>query len=611
MWSSILASNLWRLWLAAGSAFVVTLAFTPVVRRVALHIGCVDRPSGERWAKRVVARLGGVAMFAGYLVAISVWVSLNRTMVGLLCASLLIFLLGIVDDLRRLQPYTKLLWQLVVGCVLVMFGIRIELIPWTWLSVPLSIFWFVLIMNAFNLLDNMDGLAAGIGAIAAGFCAVHAATTGQWTIAGMASILSGTCVGFLWNNFPPAKIYMGDSGSHLLGLNLAALALLGTWRHSTQLLTIMAIPVLVLAVPIFDTCFVTIQRLVNRTHPFRGGKDHVSHRLAILGLSQRQTVLVLYVVSAVFGMVSLLSVRVGGLPAIVIAFLVVAVVALAGAYLAKVKVYEVRSRGSLVGASVEDGDRPATFINTMLLHKRRLLEVVLDFSLIGSAYVAAHLLRFEATLTGDLQRLIVRSLPLILIVKLSCFVGVGLYRGVWRYVGLADLVTIFKGATLGSIGSAIALLYLWRFEGFSRAVFIIDWLLLFVTVSGSRVAERFVNEWIISSAEGAVPALIIGAGDTGELALRQMKQNGQWKRRVVGFLDDDVRKQGARIHGRVVLGTRKALPDVLQVYGVQEVFIAMGKPPAELVEQVRRTCETQGVRWRLVSAMMPTLDGND
>jgi UDP-GlcNAc:undecaprenyl-phosphate GlcNAc-1-phosphate transferase len=165
------------------------------------------------------------------------------------------------------------------------------------------------------------------------------------------------------------------------------------------------------------------------------------------------------------------------------------------------------------------------------------------------------------------------------------------------------VLSIVKGVTLGSILSSVAVLFLWRFQGYSRAVFMIDWLLLVVAVSASRVAERLVNEWVVSMAEGSTPVLIIGAGDTGELLLRQVKQPGQPRRRVVGFLDDDPHKLGSRIHGRAVLGSRQVLPSVLQAYGIREVYVAMGKPPGELLRHVREACEDRGVRWRVITTV--------
>lgn len=589
---------------AAFTAAAIVYGLTPVVRRIALQRGTVTRPSTDRWGRRVVPRLGGMALFVGFVVATIVWVPITREGIGLLAGAALIFGLGFWDDIRRLPPYTKLVLQLVVGCVIVMSGVRIEIVPWLWLAVPLSLLWFTLVINAFNLLDNMDGLAAGIGAIAAGLCVVQSYLSHQDGMMIQSAIVAGICVGFLRYNFPPAKIFMGDSGSHLLGLALAVLALMGSWQRSTQLLSVLVIPLLVLAVPIVDTCFVTIQRLLHQRHPFTGGTDHLSHRLVILGLNQRQTVLVLYTVGAVFGIVGLLSGRLGLLQALVAWLFALTAVVLGGIFLSKVAVYEVRR---------EPGDRPdalrrpATFIETMLLHKRRVLEVLIDFLLICGSYVAAHLLRFEGALDVRVQQVAVHALPVVIIVNLLCFMGFGLYRGVWKYAGLYDVMAIFKAVTLGSLCSATVLLYLWRFQGFSRAVFIIDWLLLFLAVSAARMTERLLSAWITGSLEKAgAPVLIVGAGDTAELVLRQLKINGHAaKKRVMGFLDDDPAKQGNRIHGLPVLGTRYALQGALEAFQIHEVLIAVPQPSPELLRHVEQACDTRGVQWRLVSAALP------
>ena len=583
-------------------ALSVTYVLTPLVRLIAIRRDLVAHPRNDRWGHRLTARLGGVAIYGGFLIASVFCGSVDRQVVTLLVGCTAIFGIGLFDDLRRMRPYSKLLFQLAVGAQLVMGGIRIELISLSWVAIPVSIFWFVFVINAFNLLDNMDGLAAGVGAIASGFCLLHALSDGQWLVATLAAIVSGACLGFLRYNFPPAKIFMGDSGSHLLGLSLAALALLGSWQHSTQLLSILAVPVLVLAVPIFDACFVTIQRLAHHQHPFQGGTDHVSHRLAILGLSERQTVFSLYGLSAGLGLLSLVSMQLTTLSAVVLWLLTATGLTLLGVYLAKVKVYTLAPAVPEATTLPPSSARPTTFIETMLLHKRRLLEVFIDFGLICSAYVAAHVLRFEGTLNLELQRLIVQSLPLIIVVKLGCFASAGFYRGVWRYVSLPDLLTVFKGVTLSSILSALALLYLWRFEGYSRAVFIVDWMLTLLAVGGARIVERLLDTSISTAIARGIPVLILGAGDTGAHVLRSLEYGSQPLRRVIGFLDDDRRKHGNCIHRVSVLGDRSRLAELLDTHQVREVLVAISDPPGDLLQEVQHCCEPRGVTWKVVTA---------
>ncbi|MDP3722440.1 MAG: MraY family glycosyltransferase [Candidatus Omnitrophota bacterium] len=377
------AKELTRVGAAGLTALLITLLLTPLVRLTAVRFGWIVKPVESRWGRRVVARLGGVAMFIGFVATTALWVSWEPSVVALLGGVSLVFVLGLVDDFRRIPPYTKLMAQLLIGCGIVLSGIRLVPVHWAWISIPLSVLWFVFVMNAFNLLDNMDGLAAGVGAIAAGFYVLHAALSGQWVVAALAGIVSGVCLGFLRYNFPPAKIFMGDSGSHFLGLSLAALAITGSLRHSTQLVSILAVPTLVLAVPIFDTCFVTVQRLLHRQHPFTGGTDHISHRLAVLGLSVRQTVVALYGASICLGLLSLAFTTLKPLPSLALWSSVLTALMLCGLYLAQVKVYRMGQADS--GMPPSHLPVPTTPIGTMLLHKRRLLEIVVDCSVVSSA----------------------------------------------------------------------------------------------------------------------------------------------------------------------------------------------------------------------------------
>jgi len=509
-------------------------------------------------------------------------------MAGLLAAGLLMTVTGLLDDFKRLNPYAKLIAQIIAGCLVVLSGIQVD-VAIMWLAIPLTIGWLVLVMNAFNLMDNMDGLSAGVGVIAAGFCIWHAVDAQQWLIAVLLASLAGSTLGFLRYNLPPAKIFMGDTGSQLLGLGVGALALMGSWGKSTHLLGILAFPTLLLAVPIFDTCFVAIQRFAHGRHPFEGGTDHSSHRLGILGLTTRQVVFTLYALSAAFGAISILMASQGDLMIIGIWLVAVGLFLLAGAYLARVTVY--------AGAQPIPEGPKVPLIETMLMHKRRLVEVAVDFVLICAAFVFAHLLRFEATLTPNLEGLIFKALPWIIVIKMACFVACGLYRGVWRYISIPDMVNVIKAVGLGSILSALLVLFLWRFEGYSRAVFIIDGLLLFLFIGGARMTEPLLNEWITASLEGFKPVLIVGAGDTGELILQQVKIDRIGSRRTIGFLDDDTAKQGTRIHGIPVLGTRHELSRILQEHRIREVLIAIRRPPAELVAHIQSTCEAQQIAW--------------
>jgi len=585
------ASLLYTL-LAGFGAYAFSALATPWVRRFALRVGCVSRPANDRWGRRVVPRLGGVPIALALLVAAAFGALQDPRLWGLFTAGILILGAGLTDDFKNIHPNSKLIAQILASCAVLLFGVHVNA-PLAWLVIPLTIGWLVLVMNAFNLMDNMDGLSGGIGAIAGAFLTWHVLHTDNPMLALAAAALTGATLGFLQYNLPPAKIFMGDSGSQILGLGLGTLSLMGTWQHSARLLGILALPTLLLAVPIFDTLFVTVQRMLHGRHPFQGGTDHLSHRLGVLGLTPRQVVFTLYGLTALFGSLGLWFT--GEREWLVITgvwLLTAAILLMLGATLAKVRVYAGPS------GSAPAPDAKVTVVETMLMHKKRIVEVAVDFCSIWACYVAAYALRFEGTLDPGLEQLILKSLPWVISIQMSCFFVCGLYRGLWRYISLSDLANILRAVVLGSVLSALAVLYLWRFEGFSRSVFIMDGTLLFLAVSGARLVEPMLNEWISSSAERAVPVLIIGAGDAGELLFQEIRMDRPKSRRVVGFLDDDPAKQGDRIRGIPILGTRWDLGRVVKAYQIREVFIAIRRPPDELVRQIRGYCEENDLPWR-------------
>ena len=576
-------------------AYALALVATPWVRKLAIATGCLSKPAQDRWGRRFVPRLGGLSIAVGFLGAVA-WALPNEPrLAGLIAGGLIITVTGLVDDFRRMHPSTKLAAQIIAGCVVVLFGTQIDLAT-SWLSTPLTIGWLVLVMNAFNLMDNMDGLAAGIGAIAGVFCTIHALYAGQFAVALVSAGLTGSTLGFLHYNLPPAKIFMGDTGSMVLGLGLGALALMETWHQPARLLGILSLPTLLLALPIFDTLFVTFQRMTHGRHPFQGGTDHLSHRLGFLGLAPRQVVYLLYSLTTMFGALSLIPITDEPIAIISIWLVAIGALLLLGGTLAKVRVY------SGPADAFPEAEAKVTVIETMLMHKRRLVEMAVDFAFICASYVMAHALRFENNLTPDIEALLLQSLPWVIAVKMVCFYSCGLYRGVWRYISLSDLTNILKAVLVSSVLSAVVVLYLWRFEGYSRAVFIIDGTMLFLAVSGARLVEPMLNEWISASSPAKTSVLIIGAGDTGEIALQQIKLKPDG-RRVVGFLDDDPAKQGNAIHGVRILGSRRELGKVVKQFGVRQVLIAIRQPPPQLLQQVQGYCEENGLSWRALPSL--------
>ena len=348
------------LFLYASLAFGLSLGLVPTCRLVARKYGFVASPRADRWHGRPMALLGGVAIAASVLSMHLVVIGVRGAPV-LFVAAAAIFLIGLVDDLVSLKPVTKLVFEIGVASFLVFFNYRLGWVTSLTLDTILTVFWIVAFTNAFNLLDNMDGLCAGLSIIAGTgvFVALRLnGVVGPEVI--HTALLLGATTGFLVYNFPPASIFMGDSGSLFLGLNLAVLTLNSpTQTHAPAgLLSVMAAPALILMVPILDTALVTVSRLLSGRSAAQGGRDHASHRLVAIGLTERAAVLALCALSALGGLLGVAIQRYrGDLPSLGAAVFVIAMIIFA-VYLSHVQVYEddpeVEPPGGITPVVVED-----------------------------------------------------------------------------------------------------------------------------------------------------------------------------------------------------------------------------------------------------------------
>jgi UDP-GlcNAc:undecaprenyl-phosphate GlcNAc-1-phosphate transferase len=579
-----------------GIALLASLLLTPLVRAVARKTGFVAKPRADRWHKKPTALMGGVGIYLGFIAS---YLILRRPgeARGLLvvCASGM-FVLGFVDDLLHLKPYAKLVVQIAAAAALTMFGLSLPYTGNYVVDQAITIFWLIGITNALNLLDNIDGLSSGIAAIAAAFMVYFFHTGGQMTEAKLCAAFCGAVLGFLVYNFNPASIFMGDSGSLFLGFFLGGVGLLSTGYRTRNLLSVVAVPILVLLIPILDTTLVTVTRKLSGRPVSQGGRDHTSHRLVALGLSERSATLVLYAFAIASGLVAVAarsfttSVIIGLVPvfALVVVFLAV--------YLARVRVYKP------IDETTESGGGRALLPTLAdFTYKRRIFEVLHDLVIIILAYYGAFLLRFEGALVTPFYQQFLRSLPLVIVVQMSVFLGTGLYRGLWRYTSIGDL-TLFVRTAVGSVVlTVLGVLFVFRFDGFSRAVFIIDGILLFGFIAGSRLSFRMLRAWFEQRSQAKPESrkiLVYGAGDAGELFLRECQQNNDLALFAVGILDDDPLKRGRVIHGVKVLGTGDELGPLVAQHQVRALVISTSKLPGERLELIQGRCAELGIECR-------------
>jgi len=292
-------------------AFLISFLMTPVVIKIAQKFGAVDIPKDDRrMHSKPMPLWGGIAIFTGFFITMFLFSDIEtKKLVGLLIASLVVLITGMIDDVKPLGAKPKLLMQILAAVILVKAGFEINYFTnffgdggfiylghW---SLPITVIWMVGVTNTVNLIDGLDGLAAGISAIAAVTLSYIALLNNHQEAAMITVILAGSAIGFLPYNFNPAKIFMGDAGALFLGLVLAAISVDGALKGATAITVV--VPILALGVPIFDTAFAILRRLINKRPIMEADKGHLHHRLMSIGLGQRKAVLSMYLISALLG----------------------------------------------------------------------------------------------------------------------------------------------------------------------------------------------------------------------------------------------------------------------------------------------------------------------
>lgn len=458
----------------AGISIVAVL----IAMRVARRFGLVSRPGGDRWSKKETPLLGGAAVLAGFMVSFFIFGKPdgeNVRIFYILAASGFLFLLGLVDDIRGLGPNIKLIGQAAAACLLIYGGVYVN-IWFPTIGIPLSIIWFVGMSNAVNLLDNMDGVASGVCAISAGVLAFHAASSGYSQIALAAAALCGSCAGFTFFNFHPAKIFMGDCGSLFLGMTLGALGVTATYREAGNVLVTLLVPVMVLAVPLFDMFFVSVLRKGHGRSITTGGRDHTAHRLVSLGLSERRAAVLFYAVCLTLGLASTAA-RMSFLVMLLVAGFAGAGLLIGAFLLGKVKVY----------TESEEPQKHALTMRLFRRYRRTVGLALFDILVISASFIAAYFIRFDWHIPEFLREKIPEALPVIVVIKLLAFMFFRLYSVEWEKVGRREVGKLFMAVSAGSAVSIAAVGIAYRFVDFSRSVFIIDWLLCMVLLGGLRL----------------------------------------------------------------------------------------------------------------------------
>ncbi len=589
-------------WVTFLIAFTSSIGFVLFIRWMEKKTGIIDHPRADRWHSVPTPHLGGVGIFFGFALATVLTSNLEQYPWGILIASGIAFSLGLIDDLRHISPQTKLIGLFIAAFTIIIFGNITAFFPWRFANILISFIWLVGIANALNLLDNMDGLAGGTALIVSGFLAYFFWKSGNDPFLYLTLAIGGSVLGFWIFNFPPASIFMGDSGSLFLGLTLAALAI-AREPQASNVFAVMGIPIFIFLLPILDTVMVSITRILRGRSPIQGGRDHTSHRLVALGLSERQTLLVMMGISVISGVAAVILeswsyfLSLALLPFIVLTF------SLFSAYLGRMKVVEIPD-------SKRNEWKVLTNWMVDLTYRRRVLEVLLDFFLITFTYYLAFIIQLGLPIDSSQASRFLQTVPILVASSYGSFFIFGVYRGVWEYLSMEDVLRYVRATLSGTVLTAGIVRLVFGFQAYPVSVFFIYEILLLTLIVGSRFSFRLLDKYIkTEKSKKGVPVLIYGAGDAGELALRECTQNPALGYEPVGFIDDDPLKKGRSIHGVKVIGGLDQLETIIETRHIGGVIIASSEIEASGgADRTLEICKSHNVWVRRLELKFVLLD---
>ena len=575
--------------------FSIVVLVTPVIIMIAKRTGMISQPQSNRWHSRPTALLGGIGIFIGVVSSI-IWIGLLDSIYsGLVFGAVLIFISGLYDDVKGLRPYVKLIIHIIAGVLVMTSGVFLGngLLP-GYIAIPITLLWVVGITNAMNLLDNMDGLCSGISGIIGLFLGIIFLLNDQSVLSLLSFTVSGAAFGFLVYNFSSAKIFMGDSGSLFLGFLLSTIALMGTYETKSHVMLSLGIPLLIMSLPIFDTTLVTISRKYFNRPISQGGRDHSSHRLIALGYSERKSLLVMYGIAIFGGGIAIGLIYLNLSISLLLVILSLILFVGSGAFLSRVKVYSVNEYESLLE---NNGGKRVTLIRTVLQYKRQIVEVLVDSILVMYSLYLAAWLQYNGEIPHDFIASYPSLVTVLLPYSLIVFLVFRFYSDIWRYLTVSDSLrfVIAVGVLALSMFLFIPLLDIFDLKFTTVIIFAI---VLFLLLSVFRLSERllYTLQRAVTNGDNQISTriLLVGAGDTGSIALREIIQNKKLNFKPVGFVDDDPSKKGARIDGYPVMGSTTSINDIVASKQIDKIIISITDIGREKLKEIYNQCENTG-----------------
>ncbi|MGH7985436.1 MAG: hypothetical protein ACREQX_04015 [Candidatus Binataceae bacterium] len=551
-------------------AFIIAIGSLPLVERLSLRFHVVAPPYADAQRHVQIPLLGGAAITAAVIAAMA---AARALPFWLLMGVAGLFALGVIDDAIALPPLKKFAGQLIIIVAVVWMAPGFGLAPWL-LGGGLAVFWLLSTVNACNLIDGLDGLAGGIGVVAALVTAVIGLLHHDRTLTYQSLAIAGALSGFLLYNFHPASVFMGDCGALPLGLLLGVVAMrAGGLAAANSRLLRYVVPILIVMVPLLDTAIVSVSRLATATPVSRRGLDHSHHRLLLLGLGHRRAVVLCWSVALAAGLCALALAMMPHALALAVLPFVALGFALIGLFMIDLT-FDADPPGVAYGRL-----RGLPRFILSLGYKRRVAEAVLDLALIVAAYFGAFLIFWNFTVNDARMEALLPSLPVVIVASYAAFAIAGVYHGIWRYAGIADAMRFANGAVLAGILVVLASLFLPINPPSSVTVLFV--ILLLNLLLASRLSFRALRRSLALLATPGERVVIIGAGETAEAAARFVSSGRNPSPRLVGFIDDDTFKLGKLMHGYRVLGTFDQLERIYSEHGFRQILIATESLPRE------------------------------
>jgi UDP-GlcNAc:undecaprenyl-phosphate GlcNAc-1-phosphate transferase len=586
--------------LAAG---LIAWCLTPLSIWLAGRVGAIDAPGPRRVHDTPVPRLGGLAVVASAAIVMAAgalgvpgapaWVRTDVS-TGVVAGLIPILAVSIRDDIRPVRALFKLLAQLTGAGIAISLGVVLPptvhlfdyTIPLGWLAYPLSAFWLVGVTNAFNLVDGLDGLSAGLGFIACVSLAVVVLVAGRPDHAGVAILLAGSILGFLPYNLHPARVFLGDSGATAIGFILGCITLTSSALLSAGFATML--PVLLVGVPVADTLVSILRRTINQLEHGTGNgvhqadRNHIHHRLLDLGLGHQGAVLTLYGAGAALSGLALLSLLLTRQQTGLL---------LLGMLLAGFLGLQRLGYGEFAlvrrGVALKMYDLP--------MMRRSFFVVFADVALIGLAlYMSAALKLDSWTLLGH-RTLLVQALTVLLPSQVILLWVFGVYQGSWRIAGVNDFLRLGV-AILSASGMSLLLSVALGLSQVPPSLYVIYGFVALTVATATRASYQVLDQVRRRSARSGTPVLVYGAGLGGSAAAREMLSNPDCGFRPVGFIDDDPVRVGKRVTGYPIVCGVDGLDSALATTGARAVVISSPKIPEERMLQAQQVCDAAGAR---------------